>query len=306
MPKYKYKHKHARRKSRRGKKSMKQIATAVLNQSLEKYKIMSFINDKIIGSIRGGNRCLLFSLTGGETPGLASPLLTTSTDAGMKSLFSFTPLGGTTNPSGQTIVAGPSVYGGGGGGFGTGDSGQGTVQGTQTLRGRECKLLNWHYRLLLTQPDANASGTGTQQNQFCRIMIVETRRPISSAITGGTNWSTQLFYQQQVQTLVAGVGQPNEMTAFHNYDVIKKVHFDKLVKLTPGESGRFSYVRKGVIRIQRKAHWAMYYDTATPPAAHLQYMGPWLYMVVFSDFDIAEETQRPLLSLSSILTLQDA
>ncbi len=290
-----------RRRRRRYKKktSVKAIVHKVLNKTLEKYKMLSFYTDALIGTIRGANRGLLFSLTGGAHPGLESPLLTLTNDPNMKSLFVMRPLGGDTT-TGATVVAEAA----GGGGFADGSAGTGSILGTAVLRGRECKLLTWHYRLRINQPNANISGTALG-NQYVRLLIFETRRPLSASIAGGQNWSQQIFYQQHVESINAAVGQPDEMTAFHNFDIIKKIYLDKLIKLTPGESSGFSYIKRGSVKINRKAHWAYYYDNAAVQAGHLQYMGPFIYMILFSDYEIPD-TDRPRLNMSSILTFNDA
>ncbi len=296
-----YSHNMARKRGRRRykkKKTVKAQIYKVLNKTLEKYKMMSFYTDAVIGTIRGANRGLLFSLTGGAHPGLASGLLTLTNDPNMKSLFVMRPLGGDTT-TGATVVAEAA----GGGGFADG-TGTGSVLGTAVLRGRECKLLTWHYRLRINQPDTNLVSPGLS-NQYVRLMIFETRRPLSAGIAGGQNWSQQIFYQQHVQALNTAVGQPDEMTAFHNFDIIKKIHLDKLIKLTPGESSGFSYVKRGSVKINKKAHWAYYYDNAAVQDGHLQYMGPFIYMILFSEYEI-DDQYRPKLNMCSILTFNDA
>jgi len=342
-----------RRRRRKSRKSVKAIVKAELSKNLEKYTLLNSIHNMQIPYFFyreqdvGSATQFVYSLTGGYHTGLQGPQLTQGNDPGMKSLFNLLPLNNSMNTLSQPTPD-PSVLHASAAGMGgnaqqeilVGSPGVITDRlttrypGVAMLRGTECKLLNFHFRYQidwsqLTQytyfgvdgateyTDALVRGTG----QAVRLMVIETRRPLSDNADAGQQLSQQIFLQATVEGVQSVVGsvpvasQPASINSFVNYNVVKRVHWSKLIR---GNTIKTQTIGRGSVKLQRKAHWQMIYagGIASATEDELQYMGPFLYLVAWSsnyeNIKSAEvETNyqappRPRISITSMLTLNDA
>lgn len=288
--------KHRKRHFRKAKSSWalaKRAAHSVISQTIEKYRLLSFVSNIPIGSVTGRNSAILMSITGGITPGLEFASLNENTDAGMKSLFVLQPLGGVS----QTAT--PQVTGQGDGGYGASSlsvyplpSG-GSFYGVASLRGNEAKLLTYHYSLIV-ESVGDPVLTAVKPSQF-RMMIFETRRPLSQQL-----WDEQIFMQGHVRTANLVTGTPISLCAFPNLSCIKKIYYDRLHTV-----GVRNFTKKGRIRINRKCYWKAVDDVAATTLTHMQYQGPFIYMLFFGEQQTAVADQL-IVSASTLLTYNDA
>ena len=271
----------------------KRAAHSVISETIEKYRLLSFVSQVPIGSVTGRNSAILMSVTGGVTPGLSFSSLNTNTDPGMKSLFVLQPLGGVQQ------TANPQVTGQGDGGYGAdtlavypAPSG-GSFYGVSTLRGNEAKLLTYHYSLIV-ESVGDPVLTAVKPSQF-RMMIFETRRPLSQQL-----WSSQIFMQGHVETSNVVAGTPISLCAFPNLSMVKKIYYDRLHTV-----GIRNFVKKGRIRINKKCYWKVLDDNAANIASHMQYQGPFIYMLFFGE-QTTPVIDQLLVSASTLLTYNDA
>lgn len=337
-----------RRRRRRKKSSVKTLIKKELSKNLEKYTLLSSIKNVQIPYMFYREDDLnspqfVYSLTGGYHRGLQGAQQTQGADSGMNSLFNLNPLGyedgsgsmltdaggmgGMSNE--QTLTGIPGVIT---------NVNQTAFPGTHTLRGTECKLLNFHFRYQIdwsqltqysfdiytgTPPVARQINEGLIRGtgQAVRLMVIETRRPLAANNGGATQLAQQIFLQATVagvQPVVAGppiTSQPASINSFINYNTVKRILWSKLIH---GSSIKTQTIGRGTVRLQRKAHWQNIYtlDGALHKEA-IQYQGPFLYLMAWSsnyeDIVSPEEklagyinVTRPRISMTSMLTFNDA
>ncbi len=312
----------SRRRSRRSKKaSVKQVKAIVkkeVGKTRELQKMLSYVgwsrmNDLLVtaGGLNADEICL-FSLTGGLNPVLASTQDPQSYVA--KNLFSLLPaqytvLGGTLDGVGQAGQGGTSSQMDGGGGTVTS-----LIGNVHQLEGRECYLKTFYATIGINNGTA---GVVTPTNSFVRAMVIETRRPL-----GSNALSQQILCQNHavpaMNAAIAPAAYPVSSFGYVNRDVVKKIHFNKLINLNAG-SGATGSMRSFRIKISinKKARWSYYYDTRDPasPGEKLTYQGPYLYFIMWpsetnvygtawNDDGIPADRQ-PRFALNSLLTFYD-
>ena len=302
-----------RRRRRRKKQSVKALIKKELSKNLEKYTLLSSIqNIQIPYMFYREDDALspqfVYSLTGGYHTGLDSAQQTQAEDDGMNSLFNLYPLGAY-----NAITATEMTDAAGMGGLAqeqnlVGDPGvitnirETAFPGTYMLRGTECKLLNFHFRYQidwsqLTQysfyviptggvPAEKTEGLIRGTGQSVRLMVIETRRPLAKNTQASTQLAQQIFLQATVegtQPVNAGppaTSQPASINSFVNYNMVKRVLWSKIIH---GTTIKTQTIGRGTVRLQRKAHWQNIYTIdGTTKKEVPQYAGPFLYLVAWS------------------------
>ncbi len=201
-----------------------------------------------------------------------------------------------------------------------------TAGGVHVLQGRECYLKNFYCNLRITNqghqtfttPSGNdipAADPQTPIAQHIRILVIETRRPLYGMRPGGAynSLASQILLQLHAGdgTGAQAVNDINAdgVTGFLNYELIKKVIYDKLIWLGDGDKGtsRTQFVKRLKIKINKKAYWNYNYDTTSlNDEPIVKYNGPWIYLLMFGSNEASQDTQvAPRVNMSSILTLYD-
>ncbi len=305
-----------RRRRRRNKRKasvahVKAIVKKEIGKVVETEKLVSYLSYSQIPSLiddsAGGKQGLLLSLTGGVNPQNSQTVLDPQTYTDQR-LF-------TLLPQGSAAISDPAYAAnvqaaGQGGQFMTATATSDTskaIGGIYQLEGRQAWLKTWYARLIMT----NAEGQLVEQPgpSFVRMIVFETRRPLA-----GDDLAQQIFLQNHaVAKMNSSVtDEPETVNSYLNREVIKKVFYDKLIKLTgpygasaEGASSANSYCTKIKVRINRKCRWAYYYGTEdpSPSRASLSYMGPFIYCLFCSNQNNA--VNMPVVAMNTMLTFQD-
>lgn len=327
MPYKKYRRRRRRKRRKASVHTVRKIVKKEVGKTRELKKLVSFVmerpirtlNTAFIGSANTPwENTMIYSLTGGRmSNGFDSNDVINSNNT-PSSMFSLRPAF-----TGKVQLAGQG---------GQVDSNANTTQESKTaggvhiLQGRQCYLKNFYCNLRIsnqghqgfTTPGGTiilAEDPQTPIAQHVRILVIETRRPLYGMRSGGAynSLASQIFLQ-----LHAGDGTgaqvPNDIncdgvTGFLNFEIIKKVIYDKLLWMGDGDKGtsRTQFVKRLKVRLNKKAYWNYNYDVQDPSGEPvLKYNGPWFYMLMFgsnlasNDLDVC-----PRVNMSSILTLYD-
>lgn len=295
-----------RRSRKRSSTSMiKKIVKKEVGKTRETQKLVSYLSwspiPELIDRTLNAQSGLLLSLTGGVNPQIGQTVQNPAVYSD-KNLFTLLPsanIGG--NISGQMAGQGgvamdASVV----------PSENASIGGIHQLEGRQCYLKTWYASLIIS----NARQQVTSPRPcFVRMIVFETRRPLAENAL-----AQQIFLQNHaVSAMNASVsGSPETVNSYLNRGGIKKVYFDKLLKLTgpassdAGASSAQLYTRKLKIRLNKKAHWTYYYPTRDPVQSddeNLVYQGPFIYALFCSNQDDANE--QPRIALNTMLTFYD-
>lgn len=295
-----------RRSRKRSSTSMiKKIVKKEVGKTRETQKLVSYLSwspiPELIDRTLNAQSGLLLSLIGGVNPQIGQTVQNPAVYSD-KNLFTLLPsanIGG--NISGQMAGQGgvamdASVV----------PSENASIGGIHQLEGRQCYLKTWYASLIIS----NARQQVTSPRPcFVRMIVFETRRPLAENAL-----AQQIFLQNHaVSAMNASVsGSPETVNSYLNRGGIKKVYFDKLLKLTgpassdAGASSAQLYTRKLKIRLNKKAHWTYYYPTRDPVQSddeNLVYQGPFIYALFCSNQDDANE--QPRIALNTMLTFYD-
>lgn len=308
-----------RRNRRKGKASVAQVKAIVkkeVGKTREQLRMVNYVGWSRFQDILAtadpaslGNECCVYSITGG-----LDPLVATSQDPTAyvgKNLFTLLP----SNETGGAL-SGVGQYGDGGtagqmDGIG-GTTGALALSNVHVLEGNECYLKKFYASIAFNN---QTESTDDPTNMFIRCLVVETHRPLS-----GSQLSQQILLQNHAvpaRTAAVATGNyPCTAISYLNREVIKKVHYDRLVKLNGG-AGATGSMRslKMQIPINKKAKWKYYYPNRDPVAVNevLNYQGPFIYLVMWpsasgvygSSWTPIGENRLPAFTLSSILTFYD-
>ncbi len=306
--------KYRKRRYRRNRKAsvsqVKAIVKKEVGKTVETNKMASYLSwsaiPQLIDNVAGDKQGLLLSLTGGVSPQLSQTVITPGT-YNDKQLFTLLPSGseltagsGNSNQASQGGVAMEQTP--------TGTIENDAIAGIHCLEGRQAYLKNWYASLILsnvTQQVVNPRPC------FVRMVVFETRRPLAQ-----DNLAQQIFLQNHaVVAMEASVSSPPEtVNSYLNRDIIKKVFYDRLIKLTGpatadgGDAGASSdqlYCRKIKVKINRKCRWTYYYTSNDPLTNRpsLSYMGPFIYAVFLSNQ--SDAANQPAIAMNTMLTFQD-
>ncbi len=295
-----------RRRSRKTRTSViKRIVKKEVGKTRETQKLVSYLSwspiPELIDRTTDPQAGLLLSLTGGVNPQIGQTVQNPVVYSD-KNLFTLLPsanVGG--NISGQQA---------GQGGMAMDASGSPAdnvaVGGIHQLEGRQCYLKTWYCSLIMSNTRQQVT---SPRPCFVRMIVFETRRPLAEDAL-----AQQIFLQNHaVAAMSAAVtDNPETVNSYLNRAGIKKVYFDKLLKLTgpassdAGASSAQLYTRKIKIRLNKKAHWTYYYPTRDPVQTadeNLVYQGPFIYAVFLSNQSDIDE--QPRVALNSMLTFYD-
>ncbi len=140
------------------------------------------------------------------------------------------------------------------------------------------------------------------------MLVFETRRPLAESDLGQQVWLQSHGVSAMSDTVAA---PPETVCSYVNRDIVKKIYYDKLIKLTgpaSGDAGASSaqmYSTKIKVRINKKCRWTYYYPTRDPVQADpsLSYLGPFIYILFASNQ--TDETQQPRIAMNTMLTFLD-
>jgi len=307
------KYRKRRYRGNRRKASVSQVKAIVkkeVGKTVETNKMVSYLSwsaiPQLIDNIAGDKQGLLLSLTGGVSPQLSQTVITLGT-YNDKQLFTLLPSGSElTNPSGNFNQASQ-------GGVAMEQTPSGSIEndaigGIHCLEGRQAYLKSWYASVILSNVTQQVLNP---RPCFVRMVVFETRRPLAQ-----DNLAQQVFLQNHAVTAMeSSVSSPPEtVNSYLNRDIIKKVFYDRLIKLTGpatatgGDSGASSaqlYCRKIKVRINRKCRWTYYYATHDPDTTRpsLSYMGPFIYAVFLSNQ--SDVNNQPAIAMNTMLTFQD-
>ncbi len=295
-----------RRRSRKTRTSMiKRIVKKEVGKTRETQKLVSYLSwspiPELIDRTTDPQSGLLLSLTGGVNPQIGQTVQNPVVYSD-KNLFTLLPsanVGG--NISGQQAGQGGMAMD-----AGVTPADNVAVGGIHQLEGRQCYLKTWYCSLIMSNTRQQVT---SPRPCFVRMIVFETRRPLAEDAL-----AQQIFLQNHaVAAMSAAVtDSPETVNSYLNRAGIKKVYFDKLLKLMgpassdAGASSAQLYTRKIKIRLNKKAHWTYYYPTRDPVQTadeNLVYQGPFIYAVFLSNQSDADE--QPRLALNSMLTFYD-
>ncbi len=305
--------KYRRRRKYSKKASVSQVRAIVkkeVGKTVETNKMVSYLSwsaiPQLIDDPNGDKQGLLLSLTGGVSPQVSQTVITPGT-YNDKQLFTLLPSGSElTNPSGNSNQASQ-------GGVAMEQTAAGTIEndaigGIHCLEGRQAYLKSWYASLILSNVTQQVTNP---RPCFVRMVVFETRRPLAQ-----DNLAQQIFLQNQaVVSMESSVSSPPEtVCSYLNRDIIKKVYYDRLVKLTGpataggGDAGASSaqlYTRKIKVRINKKCRWTYYYATHEPEQLRpsLSFMGPFVYAIFLSNQ--SDSTMQPQIAMNTMLTFLD-
>ncbi len=298
-----------RRRRRRRKSSLiskvKSVVKKEVGKTRETLKMVSYLSwssmPPLIDDTAGDKQGLLLSLTGGISPQDSQTVLTPGvyTD---KQLFTLLPAGSTlssglvqqANQGGNAMEQDP-----------TGAITSAAIGGIHCLEGREAFLKTWYATLILSNSPQQVNAP---RSCFVRMLVFETRRPLAAEDLAQQVW----LQNHAVGAMSASVSAPPEtVCSYVNRDIVKKIYYDRLVKLTgpaAGDAGASSaqmYSTKIKVRINKKCRWVYYYGTRDPVQADesLSYMGPFIYCLFCSNQ--TDETQQPRIAMNTMLTFLD-
>ncbi len=307
----KYKRRY-RKKHKKGASvsQVKAIVKREVGKTVETNKMVSYLSwsaiPQLIDNAAGDQQGLLLSLTGGVSPQLSQTVITPGT-YNDKQLFTLLPSGseltagtGNTNQASQGGVAMEQTP--------TGTIRNDAIGGIHCLEGRQAYLKSWYASIILSNVTQQVSNP---RPCFVRMIVFQTRRPLAQ-----DNLAQQIFLQNQaVVSMESSVQAPPEtVNSYLNMDIIKKVFYNKLVKLTGpatadgGDAGASSaqlYCNRFRVRINKKCRWTYYYSTEDPAQSRpsLSYMGPFIYAVFLSNQ--ADDDKQPAIAMNTMLTFQD-
>ncbi len=295
-----------RRRSRKTRTSMiKRIVKKEVGKTRETQKLVSYLSwspiPELIDRTTDPQSGLLLSLTGGVNPQIGQTVQNPVVYSD-KNLFTLLPsanVGG--NISGQQAGQGGMAMD-----AGVTPADNVAVGGIHQFEGRQCYLKTWYCSLIMSNTRQQVT---SPRPCFVRMIVFETRRPLAEDAL-----AQQIFLQNHaVAAMSAAVtDSPETVNLYLNRAGIKKVYFDKLLKLTgpassdAGASSAQLYTRKIKIRLNKKAHWTYYYPTRDPVQTadeNLVYQGPFIYAVFLSNQSDSDE--QPRLALNSMLTFYD-
>ncbi len=298
----------ARKRKRSRKTSTSKIKAIVkkeVGKTRETQKLVSYLSwspiPEMIDRTADPQSGLILSLTGGVNPQIGQTVQTPAIYSD-KNLFTLLPsanIGG--NISGQMAGQGGLAMD-----ASVSPADNVAVGGIHQLEGRQCYLKTWYASLIISNTRQQVT---SPRPCFVRMVVFETRRPLAENAL-----AQQIFLQNHaVNAMVASVNNPPEtVNSYLNRAGIKKVYFDKLLKLTgpassdAGASSAQLYTRKLKIRLNRKAHWTYYYPTRDPVQnadENLVFQGPFLYCIFLSNQQDPDE--QPRIALNSMLTFYD-
>lgn len=282
-----------RRYKKKRKTNVRTIVKREIDKNLERYTLLSTCSGLQISSNDYNARMWVYSLTGGYHVGLVGNLGQTVTeDANMASLFTLQPLGGATS-GGNSATEGAF-----GGGTAEDSTSSGFRPGYQSLRGLECKLKRFRANYQIAGAPANDSPYAVH------MMCVETRRPLGASIPANGGLQNQIFLRSHLQT-GTGIGpQPSTHLAMIDYSTVKRVLWKRDYIIQGSANAGNLKIGKMSINLERKCYWKYCANPAAGSNA-LTYCGPFIYLVFWRDGTYAE-TDPPVISMSSMLTLQDA
>ncbi len=298
-----------RRRRRRRKSSLiskvKSVVKKEVGKTRETQKMVSYLSwssmPPLIDDTAGDKQGLLLSLTGGISPQDSQTVLTPGSYTD-KQLFTLLPAGSTlssglvqqANQGGNAMEQDPA-----------GAITSAAIGGIHCLEGREAFLKTWYATLILSNSPQQVNAP---RSCFVRMLVFETRRPLAEADLGQQVW----LQSHGVGAMSASVAAPPEtVCSYVNRDIVKKIYYDRLVKLTgpaAGDAGASSaqmYSTKIKVRINKKCRWTYYYATRDPVQADesLSYMGPFIYCLFCSNQ--TDETQQPRIAMNTMLTFLD-
>ncbi len=279
-------------------RKVKKIVKNEVGKTRETQKLVSYMGFTEIphlmdSDLNQGNG-LVISLTGGANP-QGSQTVQNPGIYSDKNLFVLLPAGSQGNAAQQA----------GQGGMEINFTANSAIGGVYQLEGRQCYLKKWYCSMIISNVRQQVD---SPRPCFVRMFVVETRRPLASR-----NIAQQLLLQNHaVASMTPTVlSAPQTVCSYLNMANIKKVHLDKLIKLTgpaaadTGASSDQLYTRRFQVSLRKKAHWSYYYPTDDPASATdaLVYQGPFLYLVLCSNQDTAD--QRPSVALNTMMTFYD-
>ncbi len=302
--------KRRRRRRRRRKSSLiskvKSVVKKEVGKTRETQKMVSYLSwssmPPLIDDTAGDKQGLLLSLTGGLSPQDSQTVLTPGSYTD-KQLFTLLPAGsqltGTNNvqqanQGGNAMEQDPA-----------GAITSASIGGIHCLEGREAFLKTWYATLILSNSPQQVNAP---RSCFVRMLVFETRRPLAEADLGQQVW----LQNHAVGAMSASVAAPPEtVCSYVNRDIVKKIYYDRLVKLTgpaAGDAGASSaqmYSTKIKVRINRKCRWTYYYATRDPVQndESLSFLGPFIYILFCSNQ--TDETQQPRIAMNTMLTFLD-
>ncbi len=298
----------ARKRKGQSKSSVKAMIKKEVGKTRETQKLVSYLVDSKIPplldsiTIGEGGPGLILSLTGGVSPQDTQTVMTPGT-YNDKVLFVLL-------PAGSELSGVSNVQQAGQGGMGmAGDTvANEAIGGVHMLEGRECYLKKWYCTMTISN---SPQVVIDPRPCFVRMFVIETRRPLAA-----TNIAQQIFLQNHAVRSMAGAAaatpQVQTVCSYINRAVVKKVYYDKIIKLTgPAGSGTAGgsssqlYCKKFSIQLKKKAHWAYYYATRNPnsPNDKLVYSGPFIYFVALSNQN--NPVAQPVIALNTMLTFYD-
>ncbi len=309
--------KYRRRRRKAGNSLMSKVKSVVkreVGKTRETQKLVSYLSwtgiPPLIDLASGApdaSQGLLLSLTGGVNPE-ASQTVQDPASYNDKMLFVLLPAGTDPQTAQQAGQGGMQMTQDESTGIGQSSS----IGGIHQLEGRQCFLKTWYASLILSNSPTQVVDP---RPCFVRMIVFETRRPLAQASATAPNLAQQIFLQNHAVAAMtaASVTSPETVNSYINRGVIKKVFFDKLIKLTgpPGAAGAGAssaqlYTRKLKVRINRKAHWSFYYPTRTPSVTgeRLVYQGPFIYCIFLGN-NGGDGDRFPKIAMNTMLTFYD-
>lgn len=310
-----------RRRRSNKKASISQVKSIVkreVGKTREQLRMVSYVGwsrfQDILASTNdasNGDEVCVYSLTGGLNPLLSGSQNPSAYAA--KNLFTLLP---SNDEAPGLQIDGVGQVGDGGtagqmNGVG-GNTGVLALSNIHMLEGSQCFLKKFYATIAFNNA---TESTDTPTNMFVRCLVVETRRPLSSV-----QLSQQILLQNHAVPARSGVTSPGNYPVsalgYLNREVIKKVHYDRLIRLNGGGGATGSMQSLKIkIPINKKAHWKYYYPTRDPLNVNnrLTYQGPFMYLIMWPSasgvygaaWDPIAETRLPAFALNSILTLYD-
>ncbi len=300
--------KYRRRNRRKASVSLvKAIVKKEVNKTRETQKIVSFLGWSTIprlldtDAVGNAHEGLILSVMGGISPQNVQTVQTPGT-YNDKSLFVLLPsalvgsLAGT-DSAGQGGTANSAEFG------------MQAIGGIHVLEGREAYLKTLYATLLFSN---SFQQVVDPRPCFIRLLVIETRRPLSA-----DNVAQQIFLQNHAVGQMAGASnnqeEPQSVIGYLNRESIKRVYYDKLMKLTgpsgpiPSVGGSSAQLKtvKLKVRINKKARWQYFYPTRDPNQTDnvLVYQGPFLYILMCSNQGTTDKF--PAVTMNHILTYYD-
>jgi len=301
-----------KRRRRRRRKSVHAKIKSVVKQEMGKvietnkmvsYLAWSSIPQLIDSDTDATSKGLILSLTGGINPQNDQTVMNPGTYTD-KQLFTLLPYGsqltGTNNTQGaqQGGLQMQQTSGL--------DETSNAIGGIHCLEGRRALLKNWYASIILSNSPQQVADP---RPCFVRFLVVQTRRPLAS-----NSVAQQIFLQNHAVAAMGGAGagvEPETVNSYINRDIVSKVYYDKLMKLTgppannTGGSSAQLKTFKIKVRLNKQCRWTYYYATRDPAETDesLTYMGPFIYAVFCGNQ--SNEDQWPKVAMNTMLTYSD-